>query len=205
MDIPAQKEPVYAPTESQNMNGPFTPPVENTYVQPTPTPGPTPTSVSLVPPPMSGTGISGLFKKLLFGTGTLLGVAILIGGILMLVKKPAGTKAEATIKKADCVKSTDTSSKYAYKCTLELSYMDAENKEVSVNKTIDTNTYYTTGTKVTIYYSPENASEVEIDDSNRTVFGWILVGISILLLLGSGIGLFFAFRSATPTVSPVSM
>lgn len=203
MDI-SQKEPVYAPMESQNVNVQMVPapaPALPPYGPPTSSPTIPASLVAYNSPPPS-TGLGGLFKKLLFGTGVLLGLAILIGSILMLVKKPVGVKATATIKKADCKKSTDTSSKYTYVCPLEMTYTDADGKEVSVSKTVDTNTYYTAGNKITVYYSKENASEVEIDETNR-VLAWVIFGISLALLLGSGIGLFFAFRTVSPMVSPM--
>lgn len=175
------------------------PPIVPASAVVTPTPVVKPIEQSMA----TSTGFGKMFGILGSGMGLLLGIALLVGSALLLFRKAKGVETEATIVSAVCKENTEDKSKTVYKCDLELKYKDAEEKEVVVKKTVDSNTYYSAGQKVTVYYSSDKPTEVELKASNQKTLGWILFAIGMVVLVSAGIGMYFMLRTpsvAVPTV-----
>jgi len=170
-------------------------------------PAPIPVQVSSLTPDMSSQADTGsrfgkLFKILGAGMGLLLGIALLVGSALLMVRKGKGIETEATVTSASCKENTTDTSKGIYTCELELKYIDLAGKEVTAKKTVYSNTEYSNAQKVTVYYSSETPSEVELTASNNKTLGWILFGIGMVIFIAAAIAMYFTLR--TPSFpSPV--
>lgn len=176
---------------------------------PVPAPSPVPITAPIVAsnttvntvetsPPRNFKKIFGILGS---GVGIVIGILILIGSGILMVRKSKGIKTEATIVSADC-KSNSTEgntdlSKSLYTCELNLKYMDIAGKEVITKTTIDSNTYYTSNQTITIYYSSDKPSEITIQESNNKVLSWILLAIGLIILIASAIGMYFVLQPIT--------
>lgn len=133
--------------------------------------------------------------------GLLLGIALLVGSALLMVRKGKGIETEAIVTSASCKENTTDVSKGIYTCDLELKYTDLAGKEITTQKTTYSNAQYNKGQKVTVYYSSENPSEVELTASNNKTLGWILFGIGMVIFIAAAIGMYFVLR--TPVADQV--
>lgn len=196
-----QQQPLEMSSPSYEQPDAYSPPPP---VVPAPAPAPVPATVTSTAVGQSeGTGFGKMFGILGSAMGLLLGVALLIGSALLLFRKAKGVETEATIVSAVCKENSGDNSKSVYSCDLELKYKDAAEKEVVVKKTVDSNTYYSAGQKVTVYYSSDKPTEVELKASNQKTLGWILFAIGMVILVAAGIGMYFMLRTPSVAVSTV--
>lgn len=164
---------------------------------PVPVPVPTPDMSSQAD---TGSRFGKLFKILGAGMGLLLGIALLIGSAMLMVRKGKGIETEATVISASCKENTTDTSKGIYTCELELKYTDLAGKEVTAKKTVYSNTEYSNAQKVTVYYSSETPTEVELTASNNKTLGWILFGIGMVIFIAAAIAMYFTLRTPTAPV-----
>lgn len=131
--------------------------------------------------------------------GTLVGIAMIIGGIF-LVRSRTKYSESTTAKilntdtdKVDCVRTGDqtgnSNDNDMWNCSnIKLSWTvggkNYDNKNSPMSYTGSTNLEgYKNGASVNIYYDPSNPRDITIQRLPTHIFGWILLGLGILILI----------------------
>lgn len=119
-------------------------------------------------------------------------IVALIVGIVFLTKKNVYTQqTTATITAANCSIIPQTST---YNCNLTLQY-NVKGQEYTPTVQVDSQIMYTIGSKITIYYNPDNPSSFTINQINYRVIGIILI-VSAIVMVGIAYFWYWASRSS---------
>ena len=128
-------------------------------------------------------------------TGTLVGVAMLVGGTVLLKRKSrlSDTIGATITNDPYCVQYHDQNLQ-KWKCkNIQLSYR-VNDKDYVLNTNSDSTIKYTKGLPLSIYYDPSNPANSSLVSDNTKIIGWILVVIGILLLVSSWVWLFLVLK-----------
>lgn len=130
--------------------------------------------------------------------GTVVGVLMIIGGIYIVLTKVYRTaQVDGSIKNCTCnVQRTSTKNGYStsYNCNFDVYYSI---NSVENNKHFNTNSSvtYADNQKITLYYDPNDITNIEINRDNIHIIGWILIGIAIFIIVASWVRVYIVNKS----------
>ena len=122
--------------------------------------------------------------------GTLLGLGLIIGGIILLVHKTKRTKNVNGFPTDNEVPQCTTNSKdnnLTYQCKFSLSYTingTEHTKQFTTNESKD----YSGQTQIKLYYNPENVSDISVTQDNYGTIGGVLLGSGFFILIIAWVG-----------------
>lgn len=129
--------------------------------------------------------------------GTIIGIACIIGGIALIIKKiKLNSSIMGTIvNDPSCRESTDKNSDFMYNCNnILVNYTLNNTKYVLKNAIIDSRIKYKKGDKIKVYYQSNKPSNGSLLSDNTHVAGWFIFIIGVLILAGSWFWLIMAMR-----------
>jgi hypothetical protein len=132
--------------------------------------------------------------------GTLIAICMIIGSVFLIKAKSertATSTATVVTGSAPCTSST-VNNNLVWSCSsLKISYI-ANGKPLSAIVGINSSENYTVGRTLTVYYDPNNASDVSAssDINTKHTIGWVLIPIAILILVGSWAWLYITIRNS---------
>ena len=143
--------------------------------------------------------------------GSIIGLIMLIVGIILVSKRTVRTeKVSATIEKIiKCNEIKEDKKPSTYSCTFTASYT-INNKEYINTFTTTGNIEKFPGEIITLYYDPNNTSDILPESDNFHILGWILIGISIFMVASLVTWAYVAYKykpiaALTGTVSSIEM
>ena len=150
------------------------------------------------------TGFATIGKvKAIFGVilGTIIGVALIVGGITALLHKPTfsskttGIVVDSNNKPINinqCSKIT-TKDSSKYQCKFSLKYT-VDNKTYIHPFNTDSYVNYSNRTGVTVFYDPKNPKNSVLEDDDYHGIGYLTIGIGIFILFISWLFLWITLR-----------
>lgn len=131
------------------------------------------------------------------GSGLFFGIIILIVGIVLIVKRNPRIVTDATIEKANCtkvvVKDEKNREKVEDNCILDISFVAADGKTYK-SKISTTDKNYTDNSTIKVSYHEDNPNDVRRHYIRMRTVGWIMVGVSILSIIGSAFSLYLTLN-----------
>lgn len=136
--------------------------------------------------------------------GTIIGIALIIGGIAAIkhkrifTRKTIGKSVNSqnppqTIPISNCDSTIVKDNNRQYQCHFIVQYT-VENKNYTKIFNTNSNTNYSEQTDIVIYYDPTNPENVSLYEDDYKIVGYIFIGLGILLLLSSWIGLWIVYK-----------
>lgn len=131
------------------------------------------------------------------GSGLFFGFIMLIIAIVLIVKRNPRIVIDATIEKANCkknvVKDDKNRERVVDDCVLDISFVAVDGKTYkSKISTQDKN--YIDGGSIKVSYHEDNPNDVRQHVIRMRTVGWILLGVSILSIVGSGFSLYLTLN-----------
>ena len=117
--------------------------------------------------------------------GTLLGLGLIIGGIVLLARKTKRTKnvnGVSTDNKVPPCTSVSKDNNITYQCNFSLSYTingTEYTKQFNTNESKN----YSGKKQMKLYYDPENVNDISITQDNYRTIGGVLLGCGFLIII----------------------
>lgn len=127
--------------------------------------------------------------------GTIIGVLMILGGIGLIKRK---TKRDKTVKATitndtDCYGHSENNNT-TWNCNLSLAY-NIDGKDYTTSISSSSSIKYEKGNTVTLYYNPDNVSEIDLVSDNTHIIGWVVLVIGIFLLISTWVWLYIVYKS----------
>lgn len=127
--------------------------------------------------------------------GTIIGILMILGGIGLIKRKTNRTKTiKATITNDPGCSGHSENNNTIWDCNLSLSY-NIDGKDYTTSISSSSSTKYDKGNTVTLYYNPDNVSDVDLVSDNTHVIGWVILVIGIFLLISTWVWLYIVYKS----------
>ena len=114
--------------------------------------------------------------------GSIIGLIAIIAGIILIVKKSTRTSTVDGIVIDSICDEVINNSNTHYKCGIDIEYT-INNKTTTKNfKDLNSNQFYQLGDTVTLWYDPNDVTNIDILSDNLHVFGWglLIFGVCII-------------------------
>lgn len=111
-------------------------------------------------------------------------VAFIVLGVYLYRRKNVHTESvDADITDANCVTESDGQTT-TYNCKLTLDYTVKGKNYSGINTSVDSSTLYNKGNTITIYYDPNNPTDISMfSKGNQQTLGEVIIVIAILSIL----------------------
>jgi len=129
--------------------------------------------------------------------GTIIGIACIIGGIVLIRKKVMLNATITGTVSSDpaCRKYTDKNSNFMYDCSgIYVKYTLNNTLYTLKNTRINSGINYKNGDKIKVYYQSNKPSNASLLSDNTHIAGWIILVVGLLILAGSWFWFIMAMR-----------
>lgn len=140
-------------------------------------------------------GIISANLRLIFSV--VVSIILVIIGIVIIVQPVKRSKmVNGIITATNCItKNTDGSiQQIYYECTFDVK-CTINGKEITPNLTQTSSVPYTVNQKINLYYDPNDISDIDTFSDNNSIWGWLLIGIAIFIVLGAAIWTLIVHKS----------
>ena len=119
--------------------------------------------------------------------GTIIGLALLVVGIVLIVKKyKLNVSTMGTIMNdPNCSRHKEKDSGTMYDCNgMNIAYV-VDGKSYTLNGSTNSTYNYVKGNSIRVYYQSDKPSNAALSSDNTHIAGWISVLIGLVMLIGS--------------------
>jgi len=120
-------------------------------------------------------------------------IMIAVGIFLYRLDQSDLVDTTATVTSSDCVPNRDSKGNIKYSCNLGVKYT-VDGKEYTGNIVKNGSMTQNVGTIVNITYNAKNPAEVKDNTIRYKTISYVLFGIAVVIILGSGVNYYMASR-----------
>jgi hypothetical protein len=125
--------------------------------------------------------------------GVIIGIILISVGIYLIVKKVKRTSTvNATIANVNCVQTKQSNNDVEYSCKFDATYI-IDGQTITKNlSSLPINEELVEGSTITLYYDPNNQTDISTDSGNFHIIGWLCIAFGLLISISGVVWAYLA-------------